>query len=768
MPAHVRVRVTQGEAGAAAAAKGAVLCVCGGTPELGSWDPKRSPKLKLAAGGIWEAQLDGTTAPPGSEYKYVVLNESLNVYIWEQHCPLRVIPPAGAQAPVHDFDKAAPAPQSAAPVPSKAPSKAQHAPAAKAGEGVRLALRTKGQVMVGTGCVVVCGEGAALGNWNPENAVRMKKVEGADPKTGTNWEVDVPVAPGTPFKYVVVGGPAGTKWEDSRANRTVGEGGPDSLPHCFDRTEPFEGGGNSQPAAAPQPATNGTPAPAPVHAPPVVLAAEAGVAKLSMPESAPVTSDGSAGAKGDGPPAWYVEGVVYQIQTLGFCGAETLPNDGQSAPVKRLEKLLKEDWVPGHLKRLGATVLYLGPLFESSELGHGYDTADYLAVDRRLGDVDLLRQVVEAAHSAGIRVILDGVFNHTGRRFFACRDVESHGKASKYWGWYHCKERPGGGVDFKCWEGHSGLPILNHANLEVQEYIFHVAKYWLTEIGLDGWRLDVAHEVHPDFWRAFASHCRAAKPDCLLLGELMHGDYNHHCGPGLLHSGTNYQLSKAYWSSLNDANYFELAHCHKRCAESYGSLTLLNFLGCHDTPRIASRLRDPRLCALAAASILLGDGVPCIYYGDELAAQGTTGGPNGDAAVRQCIDLRATEAEPAAAACLELTSQLAALRRASPALRAGTSLQVPLANTNTALAFGRRGGGQTALVVFNCASEPATLDLHNLGTAVGLADKTQLRDGFGIAGGALAKPSATPLTVAGGALSVGVPAFGVRVLLHGS
>jgi len=759
MPTRVRVRIGSGEAAAAAKAPGAALCCCGGTPALGSWDPKRSPKLALNGGAIWEGLLDDATAAPGSEYKYVVLNESKNLCIWEQNCQLRAIPPAGVEAQVHDFDKSAPAPHVPAPRPSQG---AQPVSAGtKAGEGTRLAVRTKGQVVIGKGCLVVCGASAALGDWNPERAPRMTKVTGTDDGT---WEAEVAAAAGAEFKYVVVGGPAGTKWEDGRPNRSLGAGGPQAPPHCFNRLEPSEGS-PAAPAAAPQVAPAA--ASSPVSAPPAVLAAESGVTKLPMPETMPIPSQNSARVAADGPPAWYLEGLVYQVQTLGFCGAETLPNDGASAPVKRLEKLLTEGWVPGHLKRLGATVLYLGPLFESSELGHGYDTADYLAVDRRLGDVDMLRRVVEAAHSEGIRVILDGVFNHTGRRFFACRDVEAKGRASEHWGWYHCQERPGGGVDFRCWEGHQGLPVLNHASPEVRAYIFRVAKYWLTEIGVDGWRLDVAHEVPPAFWREFAKECRTAKPDCLLLGELMHGDYNRHVGPSLLHSGSNYQLSKAFWSSLNDANFFELTHCHQREVELYGSLTLLNFLSCHDTPRIATRLRDPRLYALAAACVLLGDGVPCVYYGDELGVEGSTGGPGGDAAVRQPIDLRAVEASAAAAARLELTAQLAALRRSSPALRGGGGRQVPLSNTNTAMAFARKACGQTAIVALNSADQPATLALHNLGASAGLSDGVELRDALGVAGGALAKPSASPLTVAGSGLSVLLPAFGIRVLLHG-
>lgn len=178
--------------------------------------------------------------------------------------------------------------------------------------------------------------------------------------------------------------------------------------------------------------------------------------------------------------------------------------------------------------------------------------------------------------------------------------------------WYYARETDRG-VELEGWEGHVGLPRLNHSNPEVRAHLMDAGRFWMSGIGgadIDGWRLDVAHEVSPDFWREFAQACRDAKPDCVLLGELMHGDYGTHVGPGLLDSGTNYQLSKSFWSSLNDANYWELAHCFQRDQDMYSQLTLLNFLGNHDQCRIHSRLKDPKAhYVLAAASIILSRGV---------------------------------------------------------------------------------------------------------------------------------------------------------------
>ena len=465
--------------------------------------------------------------------------------------------------------------------------------------------------------------------------------------------------------------------------------------------------------------------------------------------SPPASSAGSAAPRQDGrPPEWYNEAVVYAIQTLGFCGCEG-PPEGFSTG-ERLMKLVDEGWLD-HVARLGATVLYLGPLMRTSrDLGHGYDTADYFEVDPRLGSVATLRRIVDAAHALGLRVILDGVFNHTGRDHFAARDVLERGRASPYWDWYYATEGPGG-VELRGWEGHVGLPELNHDNPEVRRHLMDAGKFWLSAEGadIDGWRLDVAHEVSPDFWREFAAECRATKPDCALLGELMHGDYNTHVGPGLLDSGTNYQLSKALWSSLNDHNYWELAHSFERDGQMYGGLTMLNFLGNHDQCRVHSRLNDAAAhYPLAAASLLLARGVPCVYYGDEVAEKGAPGGPEGDLAMRRPVRLADALREQAGVDAVKTTAELVWLRRAHSALRDGNSAQVPLAHTNGQMAFARVGrDGAVAVVAMNNESAPARMSLP-------VAEKCGCGDGT-----AFAEPLAGGAThdVSGGSSSWSFP-----------
>ena len=450
--------------------------------------------------------------------------------------------------------------------------------------------------------------------------------------------------------------------------------------------------------------------------------------------------------------------MVYSIQTLGFCDCEGPPS--QFSEGERLAKLVDDGWLE-HVARLGCNVLYLGPLMKTSqELGHGYDTADYFEVDPRLGNVATLRRIVDAAHALRIRVIVDGVFNHTGRDHFAARDVLQNGRQSRYWDWYYARET-NGGVELEGWEGHMGLPRLNHSNPEVRAHLIDAGKFWMSSEGanIDGWRLDVAHEVSPDFWREFAGACRAAKHDCVLLGELMHGDYNTHVAPDLLDSGTNYQLSKSLWSSLNDANYWELAHCFQRDLDMYGNLSLLNFLGNHDQMRIHSRLNNPKAhYVLAAASLLLSRGIPCMYYGDEVGEMGAPGGPDGDLAMRRSIDLAAALNDGERMDVVKATSQLCSLRTSHEALRDALSAQIPLAHTNTTLSFARvASSGASAIVAFNCEDQPARMTLPVCEKINGVGDGTEFLEP--LAGN-------TGITVSGGSLTLELPPNGFRVLIR--
>jgi len=331
-------------------------------------------------------------------------------------------------------------------------------------------------------------------------------------------------------------------------------------------------------------------------------------------------------------PEWARNAVFYQIFPLGYFGAPTV-NDQKSKVAPRL-KQIREHYK--HLEELGVDAVYFSPLFESGT--HGYDTFDYFEIDRRLGDVKLFKQIVKELHEHGIKVVLDGVFNHTGTGHFAFKDLTINGPNSQYAGWYHLGARKAdfegycvvddmsdSGFSYDCWEGHPVLPRLNLENHDVKQHIFDVARFWVDEVGIDGWRLDVAHEIEPDFWREFRAVCDNTKlgKDCLLVGEMIHGNYNYWVGDDRLHSGTNYQMSHATWFSLNDRNYeyFYNALLRENCL--FSGLTLVNFLGNHDVPRVASNITNPKHYLHAMVVLLLMKGIPCLYYGDEFGMEGT-------------------------------------------------------------------------------------------------------------------------------------------------
>ena len=208
-------------------------------------------------------------------------------------------------------------------------------------------------------------------------------------------------------------------------------------------------------------------------------------------------------------PEWANDAVFYQIFPLGYFGAPTV-NDGKSKVVPRLANIRNHY---KHFQELGIDAVYFSPLFESGT--HGYDTFDYFEIDRRLGDVKLFKEIVKELHEINVKVVLDGVFNHTGKGHFAFQDLMKNGASdSEFANWYHvgvrrwdyegwCDARTGSSFSYDCWEGHPVLPRLNLAEPAVRNHIFDVAKFWLEEVGIDGWRLDVAHEIEPDFWREF-------------------------------------------------------------------------------------------------------------------------------------------------------------------------------------------------------------------------------------------------------------------------
>lgn len=404
---------------------------------------------------------------------------------------------------------------------------------------------------------------------------------------------------------------------------------------------------------------------------------------------------------------WATESVFYHIYPLALCGAPT-HNDFSSAPVPRLESL--QGWL-SHLQGLEVNALYLGPLLESST--HGYDTADYFHLDRRLGSNDTLKRLVQALHSRGIRVILDGVFNHVGRSFWAFRDLLEHGEASAYRGWFrglHFGQRNPHGDPFTydTWNGHGSLVCLNLSNPEVREHLFGAVEMWIREFEIDGLRLDTADCLDLGFQQALAAHCRRLRPDFWLLGEVVHGDYRRWANPETLDSVTNYQCYKGLYSSHVDRNYHELAYTLNRQFGEHGiyrGLPLYNFVDNHDVNRVASNLTEPAHLYPLYCLLFTMPGVPSIYYGSEWGIAGRRTATS-DRALRPQLDPTQTMPHPDLARAI---ARLAHLRRRSPALCHGSYRQLHVAHEQ--FAFARQVPGQCIIVAVNAACHALPIDI---------------------------------------------------------
>ena len=407
------------------------------------------------------------------------------------------------------------------------------------------------------------------------------------------------------------------------------------------------------------------------------------------------------------PPTWAQDAFFYHIYPLGLCGAPR-SNDFQSAPVPRLDALYP--WLD-HIQGLGANALYLGPLFESGT--HGYDTADYYHVDRRLGERATLAAFSREVHRRGMRLVLDGVFNHVGRAFWAFRDLQANKSASPYTGWFEgldfSRRSPlGDPFTYQTWGGHYSLVKLNLANPEVRQHLFEALRMWVEEFEIDGLRLDAADELSEDFLPELARRSQSLSSDFWLMGEIVHGDYRRLAGPGRLDSVTNYELYKALYSSHNERNYFELAHALNRQFGPQGiyrGLDLYTFADNHDVDRAASILTDPSQLYPLTCLLLSMPGIPSIYYGSEWGVAGKRG-PTSDEALRPRLELAARGPHPNLAWDI---ARLAALRRELPALRAGGYR--PLHVAAQQLAFLREHPAGSVLVAVNAAPAPLRLEL---------------------------------------------------------
>jgi cyclomaltodextrinase len=367
-----------------------------------------------------------------------------------------------------------------------------------------------------------------------------------------------------------------------------------------------------------------------------------------------------------------------------------------------------------HIQQMGINVIQFGPIFES--VSHGYDTTNYKQIDHRLGNNDLFKQILAELHALGMRVIVDGVFNHVGREFPSFKDIRLNHESSQYVSWHYIDFNGNSpyndGFDYKNWEGHYDLVKLNLQERKVKEHIFDIAKYWLQDVGIDGWRLDVASLISPDFWKEFGEVCRASRPDCLLLGEVIREPYTQWIGPGLLDAGTGYQVHKSIWSSIQSNNMYELKAVLERLFHpQWGILretALMNFLGNHDTTRIRSILQDDRKLISAFFILFTLNGFPKIYYGDEIGITGFKTDLSDEDVRKPMIEL--SEAWPSnGEVILKNVKRLTKFRKNNHALMYGNLISV-FADSNV-IAYLRKSFQQTLVIVANTGLEPLTKTL---------------------------------------------------------
>lgn len=409
---------------------------------------------------------------------------------------------------------------------------------------------------------------------------------------------------------------------------------------------------------------------------------------------------------------WAYESVFYQIYPLGFCGAP-FENDGVVEP--RILKVL--DWIP-HMKKLGINAVYFSPVFESDT--HGYNTRDYRKIDSRLGTNEDFKKVCGKLHENGIRVVLDGVFNHVGRGFAQFQDVLRNREHSPYLNWFHINlggnSNYNDGLWYEGWEGNYDLVKLNLRNEEVIRHIFDSVASWIEEFDIDGLRLDVAYCLDHDFVRRLRSFTDGKKEEFFLVGEMLHGDYNQMMNDGMLHSATNYECYKGLYSSFNSMNMFEINHSLMRQFGPenwtlYKGKHLLSFVDNHDVSRIASILTNEKHLPLIYAICFGMPGIPCVYYGSEWGAKANKS--EGDPALRACF------AEPVFNGLSEFISKLAEAKKNSEALNYGAFRSVVL--TNKQCIFERKTDRERVLVAVNADGESYTAHFDaGCGTAVDL------------------------------------------------
>ncbi|MCI5648138.1 MAG: alpha-amylase family glycosyl hydrolase [Fusicatenibacter sp.] len=415
---------------------------------------------------------------------------------------------------------------------------------------------------------------------------------------------------------------------------------------------------------------------------------------------------------------WYETAVFYHIYPIGLTGA---PRRNETEETVHRFDILNE-WLE-HIAELGCTAIYIGPLFESDS--HGYDTRDYRRVDRRLGDNEDFAAYVKRAHELGMRVVVDGVFNHTGREFFAFSDIRKRREQSPYCSWYKGIWFGGNtwyndGFSYEAWHNCFELANLNLQNQQVRDYLLDVIDFWIDTFDIDGIRLDCADCLDFGFLEQMRVRTAAKKQDFWLMGEVIHGDYSRYIGDGsrLLHSVTNYELHKGLYSGHNDHNYFEIAHTIRREFDEnggiYRGMKLYSFVDNHDVDRLASKLKIRENLIPVYALLCFLPGIPSVYYGSEFGIEGRKEGGNDDP-LRPALDLEALREHPAVPGLCEWIKTLLTVRRKHASAANGNYRELLL--TNRQYAFARRNGDDAVIVAVNndegqsaCLQIPAPME----------------------------------------------------------
>lgn len=394
---------------------------------------------------------------------------------------------------------------------------------------------------------------------------------------------------------------------------------------------------------------------------------------------------------------WAAESVFYQIYPLGFCGA---PKDNDGVTVPRIQKV--KEWIP-HIKRLNANAIYFSPVFDSDR--HGYDTRDYRKIDCRLGTNEDFAEVCKALRENEIKIVLDGVFNHVGRGFWAFQDVLHNRENSRYKDWFHINFDGNTGYNdglwYEAWEGYYELVKLNLKNPEVVNHLFDSIRFWVEEFQIDGLRLDVAYCLDEQFMRQIRHFCDSLKEDFFLVGEILSGDYNRIVNDEMLHSCTNYECYKGLYSSFNDLNFFEISHSLNRQFGRephvlYRGKNLFSFVDNHDVTRVATVLKNGNHLPLIYGMLFSMPGIPCIYYGSEWGVLGDKHNGSDD-------ELRLQYPVPEWTDLTDLISRVAALRKQHKALMYGDYKSIVL--TNRQIVFERKFEGERIWVAINADTQ---------------------------------------------------------------